>query len=333
MKVDILFNDQAVDSTFLSGHGFSCLVNSHILFDTGSNAESLLSNMKIIGINIADIEAVVISHDHWDHIEGLWEILKIKKGLKVYACPNFSQEFKDKVKALYGTLIEQDSLKEIAGNIFVTGEIPGIYKGKSMSEQSLIVKTEKGLSVITGCSHPGIVNILERVKSFFSLRRFYSVFGGLHLHSKSKNEVDEIVQNFKEMNVEKAGPGEERGTGVPPVEDHGQDAHATLRIRQGAYLPHWTKDGATYSITFRLASSSVNWIGGDFIKYEDGSISGPALPLSNPIFAQRIASIITPAELGESQTSNLSSMFKGASPKLVPSSLILAHFRSSNQGT
>lgn len=206
MKVEILFNDQAISNTFSNGCGFSCLVNSHILFDTGGNSESLFNNIKIMGVNITDIEAIVISHDHWDHTEGLWEILKVKKGLKVYACPHFSQKFKDKVKILQGILIEQDKPLEIAKNIFVTGEILGVYKGKSMPEQSLVAKTERGFSVITGCSHPGIINILEKVESFFSLREFYSVFGGFHLHDKSRNNINDIVIKFKEMNVEKAGP-------------------------------------------------------------------------------------------------------------------------------
>ncbi len=206
MKVEILFNDQAINSTFSDGCGFSCLVNNHILFDTGGNPESLFNNIKIMGINITGIEAIVISHDHWDHTEGLWEILKIKKGLKIYACPHFSQKFKDKVKALRGILIEQDKPEEITRGIFVTGEISGVYKGESMPEQSLVVRTERGFSVITGCSHPGIINILEKVKSFFSLQEFYSVFGGFHLHDKNENDINNIVVKFKEMNVEKAGP-------------------------------------------------------------------------------------------------------------------------------
>jgi len=206
MKIEILFNDQAMNSLFLEGHGFSCLVDSHILFDAGGNSETLLSNMQAMGISISDIEAIVISHDHKDHTEGLWAMLKMRKGLKVYVCSNFSQEFKDKVNVFQGILIEDDSHKEITKDISVTGKISGIYKGKNMPEQSLVVKTERGFSVITGCAHSGIVNILERVKSFFSLQEFYSVFGGFHLHDKSEKEINDIVAEFKAMHVGKAGP-------------------------------------------------------------------------------------------------------------------------------
>ncbi len=172
MRAQILFNDKAISSEFLEGHGFSCLIDSRLLFDTGSGFEILLKNIKTAGVGIDDIGSIVISHDHQDHTGGLWEILRIKKGLEVYACPNFSREFKDKAKAFCGTLIEHEKPFEISKNIFLTGEIPGTYKGKSMPEQSLVVKTELGISVITGCAHPGIVNILQRVKSFLSLREF-----------------------------------------------------------------------------------------------------------------------------------------------------------------
>ncbi|MDP8292656.1 MAG: MBL fold metallo-hydrolase [Candidatus Orphnella occulta] len=206
MKIDILFNDQAMNSRFLEGHGFSCLLDRHLLFDTGLSPEVLLKNMKTIGADTGDIGSVVISHDHQDHTGGLWEILRIRKGLKVHACPNFSQEFKDKVKAFCGILIEHEKPFEISKNIFLTGEIPGIYKGKSMPEQSLAVKTELGISVITGCAHPGIINILRRARSLFPSEDFYSVFGGFHLHDKNKMEINDIVAKFQAMNVKKAGP-------------------------------------------------------------------------------------------------------------------------------
>ena len=206
MKIEILFNDKAMNSRFLEGHGFSCLLDRHLLFDTGLSPEVLLKNMKTAGVDIDDIGSVVISHDHQDHTGGLWEMLKIKKGLKVYACLNFSQEFKDKVKAFCGTLIEHDKPFEISKNIFLTGEMPGVYKGKPMPEQSLVVKTELGISVITGCAHPGIINILEKVRFYFSLQEIYSVFGGFHLHDKNKKEISDIVAKFQTMNVKKVGP-------------------------------------------------------------------------------------------------------------------------------
>lgn len=206
MKIEILFNDKAMSSKFLEGHGFSCLIDNQVLFDTGSSPEVLFHNIRNVGIDINDIGSVVISHDHDDHTGGLWEILRIKKGLEVHVCSNFSREFKDKVMALEGIIIEENSLAEVTKNIFVTGEIPGVYKDKPMPEQALILKTVNGASVITGCAHPGIVNILRRVQPFLSLREFYSVLGGFHLHDKSANEINYIIEEFQAMNVKKVGP-------------------------------------------------------------------------------------------------------------------------------
>ena len=88
----------------------------------------------------------------------------------------------------------------------MTGEIPGVYKGEYLPEQALVVKTKNGITVIAGCSHPGIVKILKKVKRQFPQDKLYFVFGGFHLKDTSKGEISSIEEKFKEMNVEKAGP-------------------------------------------------------------------------------------------------------------------------------
>ena len=206
MEAKIVFNNESINSKFSNGWGFSCLVDNRILFDTGESPKYLFDNMKIMGINVSGIEAVVISHDHWDHTGGLWEILKRKRRLKVYACSHFSREFKEKVRKLHGELIEADRFIEISKNIFITGEIPGAYHGQSMPEQALVVKTENGISAITGCAHPGIVKMTEKVREKFSKEKIYLIFGGFHLMDKDKRAIEIVVERFKEMKVKKVGP-------------------------------------------------------------------------------------------------------------------------------
>lgn len=206
MKIKILFDSDRLGREFSVGWGFSCLAAEQVLFDAGNSADSLFSNMNSMNVDIARLEAVVISHEHWDHIGGLWEILKIKHGLRVYACPGFSVEFKAKVKTLNASIVEVDKPTEIMENFYTTGEIPATYDGKNTPEQALVVRTENGNSVVTGCSHPGIVKMLENIQQSFSLQGFYLVMGGFHLLDKNRSTIKSIVEEFRRMRVTKAGP-------------------------------------------------------------------------------------------------------------------------------
>jgi len=206
MRIKVLFDKGALDKKLNTGWGVSFLVDDKILFDTGEKGKWLLKNMRSLGVDIKKIEAIVISHDHWDHTGGLWEILKERKGLNVYSCPSFSKEFKDKVKEAQAELIEADKLTEISQNIFITGEIPGGYHGKYMPEQAIVLKTKNGLTVITGCAHPGILKMVNKVKAKFPNEPVYFVLGGFHLKESDKRAIEIVAENFKEIGIIKAGP-------------------------------------------------------------------------------------------------------------------------------
>lgn len=205
MNIKVIFDSKSIGNGFSIGWGISFLVDNYVLFDTGEKSVYLLNNLKKMNINIFSIKAVVISHEHWDHTGGLWGLLKIRKGLRVYACPHFTQEFKERVKELQGEFVETEGLTKIRKNIFLTGEIPGKYNGQYMPEQSLIAKTERGISVITGCCHPGIIKILEKVRERFSGENLHLIFGGFHLRNSEKILIKNIIERFLEMKIEKVG--------------------------------------------------------------------------------------------------------------------------------
>ena len=206
MKVKVLFDKDALNKNLHFGWGVSFLVGETVLFDAGENGQWLLENMKNLNVDIQKIQIAVISHNHWDHTGGLWELLKKRPGLSVCACPNFSSEFKKRVTDLKGRLIEAKEVIKVSKNIFTTGEIPGEYKQEYMPEQALIAKTSKGLTVITGCAHPGIIQMLELIKKKFQNKRFYYVIGGFHLMEKDKRIIRTIADKFNELTIEKAGP-------------------------------------------------------------------------------------------------------------------------------
>jgi 7,8-dihydropterin-6-yl-methyl-4-(beta-D-ribofuranosyl)aminobenzene 5'-phosphate synthase len=205
MQIKILFDSVALDNKFSTGWGVSYLIDGRILFDTGEKSGALLKNMKNMDVHISDIKVVVISHDHWDHRGGLWGVLKENNRLKVYACPNFSRRFKNRVKSYGAQLIEADKFTQISKGVYTTGEIGGRYAFKYMPEQALVLKTPKGVVILTGCAHPGIINVIENVKQNIP-DSIYLVLGGFHLMGKHKKTINPIVDKFRQLNIKKVAP-------------------------------------------------------------------------------------------------------------------------------
>jgi 7,8-dihydropterin-6-yl-methyl-4-(beta-D-ribofuranosyl)aminobenzene 5'-phosphate synthase len=206
MKIKVLFDKSSLEKNLRTGWGVSFLVDDKVLFDTGDRGKPLLHNMRALNVSLEKIESIVISHDHLDHTGGLWDLLDKKNALKVYSCPGFSKEFKEQVKAKSAELIEASKFIEIAKDIFITGEVPGAYKGKYMPEQALVLKTQNGLTVITGCAHFGVLKIVEKVKSRFPDDKIYLVLGGFHLKNTDKRGIEIVAEKFKKLGVTKAGP-------------------------------------------------------------------------------------------------------------------------------
>lgn len=205
MQIKVLADSNAVDKRFSIGWGVSFLAGEEVLFDTGEKGHVLLNNMQLMDVPAGDIKAVVLSHDHWDHTGGLWSLLEQNRKIKVYACPNFSSELKEKVMSAGAELIEVSRFTQIAEDIYTTGEIAGAYDGKYMAEQALVIKSERGLVILTGCAHPGIITILEKVKENLD-EDIRLVMGGFHLMGKERRLIGLIVGKFRQFKVARAAP-------------------------------------------------------------------------------------------------------------------------------
>ncbi|MCK4597952.1 MBL fold metallo-hydrolase [bacterium] len=167
MKITIVYDNTVMRADLIPDWGFSCLVEVYgrtILFDTGANGSILLENMMKLHIDPRSIEEVFISHDHYDHTGGLVAFLKQNDDVKIYA--PFSLK-KTRHAKEFICVHEPMRMHE---NIFSTGELDSI-------EQSLAVKTEKGVVVVVGCSHPTVKVVLDAAAQF---GRVCAIVGGFH---------------------------------------------------------------------------------------------------------------------------------------------------------
>jgi 7,8-dihydropterin-6-yl-methyl-4-(beta-D-ribofuranosyl)aminobenzene 5'-phosphate synthase len=203
ITMTVVFDNYEYNPDLQTDWGFSCMIEGFdeiLLFDTGSNGRILLDNMKNLGLDPGKIRKLLISHDHWDHTGGLKSLLDENTDLDVYMLSSFSGKVKKSVTDLGAHLIENDDFKMIMPGVYTTGRL-----GAQIPEQSLVLDTPRGLVVITGCAHPGIINIIEAVKARFD-KGIYLVFGGFHLGGTSDRELLDIIARMKELGVEKAGP-------------------------------------------------------------------------------------------------------------------------------
>ena len=179
--------------------GFSCLIRYQgrtILFDTGSDSVVLEQNMARLGIDPAGLDLLMISHQHWDHTGGIYDILNANRNLRVCVPRSFSAHFKSDMKRYGAQIMEVKKAREILPGFFTTGELEGI-----LPEQAALVRTSAGTVVITGCAHPGIVSIVETAKKILPKDDIALVMGGFHLLDDSDDDILQMIARFKDKDV------------------------------------------------------------------------------------------------------------------------------------
>jgi len=198
----IVYDNNRYDGRLQNAWGFSCLVETGeatVLFDTGGDSPTLLGNMSKLGIDPQTLDAVVLSHAHGDHTGGLGGLLGTGAQPTVYVPAAFSASFKKGVRA-HTELVEVTGPTEIFPGIHTTGEL-----GTGIVEQALAVETAEGLVVVTGCAHPGVVEMVRRAKESAG-GEIYLVMGGFHLGSASRRQVEAIIAEFRDLGVQNVAP-------------------------------------------------------------------------------------------------------------------------------
>lgn len=243
LKITILAENYA-DSVPIAEDGFSALIELNgkkFLFDTGLTGECVIANARTKKINLTEIESIIISHGHDDHAQGLESILKLTGGKTIHAHPeifgkkysrnnifsgiSYNQEYVEDV--LGATFNFQTGFHKIYDNLYMTGEVPitndfekipkwfvlvdkqsegKITPDPFNDDNSVIIDTDKGLIVICGCAHRGIINIMSYAKKMLG-KNIRAIIGGTHLKEAKKDQFMFTVNQLKNETPELIAPG------------------------------------------------------------------------------------------------------------------------------
>jgi 7,8-dihydropterin-6-yl-methyl-4-(beta-D-ribofuranosyl)aminobenzene 5'-phosphate synthase len=223
-RVTILYDSFGKSPALAMDWGFAALVEyggKRILFDTGNNATIFEHNVKAVGVDLRNIDFVVISHRHADHTSGITYLLTVNPKVKIYVpdetwglfARGVKNDFYRKDSSLppemryYGghppeileggtpwpnaNFIPVSQKTEVAPGIFILPGVSTTPGTLELKELSLAIKSPQGLILIVGCSHPGVENILQEATAIDP--HVHILLGGLHQIQKPDPEVERIA--------------------------------------------------------------------------------------------------------------------------------------------
>jgi 7,8-dihydropterin-6-yl-methyl-4-(beta-D-ribofuranosyl)aminobenzene 5'-phosphate synthase len=198
----IVYDNNIYNPALQTDWGFACLVETGeatVLFDTGGKGTILLDNMGELGFDPQAIDVVVLSHIHGDHTGGLRGLLDTGIRPVVYVPASFPASFKDGVRAVTD-VVEVTGPVEILPGVHTTGEV-----GSGIIEQALVVETGADLVVVTGCAHPGVVEMVRQAKEAVA-GEVRLVMGGFHLGDAARAQIEAIIIDLRKLGVQRVAP-------------------------------------------------------------------------------------------------------------------------------
>jgi 7,8-dihydropterin-6-yl-methyl-4-(beta-D-ribofuranosyl)aminobenzene 5'-phosphate synthase len=201
VKITTVFDNTALDSNCTPEWGFGAVIelpNETILFDTGNDGQILRNNLIALGFSQTSFSKIIISHMHWDHTGGLQQMIQLHPKAQVFLPASATEhEFNmDKDRVVF--IREPQRLCEY---VYSLGEMPA-----RANEQAIAIQTAQGLVIITGCAHPGIVNITRAAHKQFPNEQLLLVMGGFHLGNHSKEQVLGKIADLEKLGVKKVSP-------------------------------------------------------------------------------------------------------------------------------
>jgi 7,8-dihydropterin-6-yl-methyl-4-(beta-D-ribofuranosyl)aminobenzene 5'-phosphate synthase len=249
LAITVVAEDSVLyESPFLGQHGIALLldvesggIKRRILVDVAQKHEALLKNMELMCIDPAGIDMIVITHCHYDHTQGLAELLSCmgKTGVPVVSHPdmfrlNFitapslrhvgvmSGDSREKIEAAGGVLYLTRSPLQLMPGLFTTGEVPRktdfeevgialktIREGQVVEDTmpddlAVIARLKKGgIFIITGCSHAGIVNISTHAQALAGTDSIAGIIGGFHLIEASDARIEKTASALASMKIDR----------------------------------------------------------------------------------------------------------------------------------
>jgi 7,8-dihydropterin-6-yl-methyl-4-(beta-D-ribofuranosyl)aminobenzene 5'-phosphate synthase len=224
-------------------HGFACLLRTPAgrwLFDTGSGA-TLLANMAALALDFRDLDGIILSHGHYDHCGGLLPLLRKTGSRHVYAHPGiFSERYwqgqheernislphsRAELEAAGAEFVFMSELTELAPGIHFSGEIARLASIESgdphlvrrsgrgdtwtidpfVDDAALAIETVKGLVILLGCAHSGLINTIEWFRRNLGPRRIHAIVGGTHLGPASDEQFSATVAYLADLDFDRLG--------------------------------------------------------------------------------------------------------------------------------
>lgn len=252
-------------------HGLSLFLeidNLKILFDTGPNS-NFIYNAHLLKKNLNSIDSVVLSHSHYDHCCGFTEFIKkfrcrelicsdrffydkysLKDGVYYYKGADFDEKFLN-CFVIHTTYVEKtlklaphifihsniensEGMEELPKNFYIK-ESDGYYPDKFLDESVLVFDKKDGLTVIVGCSHPGIISIIKAVSKIHG-KKVKTIIGGLHLAKAKKSRIEKTITALEREGVEKVYLGHCTGDKIIEFIKKRDSKIEAFRISTGAVL-------------------------------------------------------------------------------------------------
>ncbi|MDD3654658.1 MAG: MBL fold metallo-hydrolase [Desulfotomaculaceae bacterium] len=250
LKLAVLSENTVAMPGGIGEWGLSILIEVNgrkILFDTGERG-NLLGNSRVMGIDLKAVEALVLSHGHYDHTGGIKSFLQYRGELPVYAHPDLFAYHchtpdkpqyigipysKEELEILGAKFVFSREPLEISPGVFISGEVPRktafervgeslfcLENGRRISpdpfhdDMSLFCVTPEGLFIVLGCAHAGLVNIVEHAREVTGESRVFGIIGGTHLGPASLEQQESTINYLKELDLRFLGANHCTGLAV-----------------------------------------------------------------------------------------------------------------------